>query len=85
MKYRNAADILPSELLEELQNYASGEILYIPKAEPKKDWGAESGSKAYYEERNLRIREEFRAGDSLEQLAERYGLSYHTIKNIIYQ
>ncbi len=30
MKYRNASDILPDELLKEVQKYTSGETLCIP-------------------------------------------------------
>ena len=55
MKYRNAADILPKELLTELQRYAEGEILYVPRGTPKTEWGAKTGSRAYYEERNQEI------------------------------
>lgn len=38
MKYINAAEILPEKLLRELQTYADGELLYIPKASAKKEW-----------------------------------------------
>ena len=31
MKYKNAGAILPSRLIEEIQKYVQGEILYIPK------------------------------------------------------
>jgi septum formation topological specificity factor MinE len=30
MKYRNAAEILPENLLEEIQKYVKGDLLYIP-------------------------------------------------------
>ncbi|MCS4481023.1 hypothetical protein JQ035_15370 [Clostridium botulinum] len=30
MKYINAADVLPKELLKEILNYVDGELLYIP-------------------------------------------------------
>jgi hypothetical protein len=30
MKYENANDILPEELLKEIQKYAGGKLLYIP-------------------------------------------------------
>lgn len=39
MKYRNAQDILPDRLLRELQQYVSGETLYIPSNQEKKFWG----------------------------------------------
>lgn len=84
MKYRNAAEILPARLLQELQRYSSGDILYIPKAEAKAGWGAESGSKNYYLERNQIIRTLHRNGRSAAELAQQYSLSISTIKRIIY-
>ena len=30
MKYKNAQDILPDQLLRELQKYVSGETIYVP-------------------------------------------------------
>lgn len=85
MKYTNAAEILPSGLLREIQRYIEGELLYIPKSESKQEWGAVSGSKRFYSERNSRIRELFYGGISIRELAEKFGLSGSTIKKIIYQ
>ena len=31
MKYENARDILPAKLLAEVQKYAEGKVIYIPK------------------------------------------------------
>ena len=31
MKYKNANEILPPELIEEIQRYIQGESIYIPK------------------------------------------------------
>lgn len=84
MKYINAAEILPEWLLRELQLYSGGNILYIPKAGTKADWGAESGSKRFYQERNQRIKALYREGNSVDELALQYGLSNSTIKRIIY-
>ncbi|MDE5892302.1 MAG: hypothetical protein K2H45_05195 [Acetatifactor sp.] len=85
MKYKNAAEILPSGLLREIQCYIEGELLYIPKSESKQEWGAISGSKQFYSERNGRIRDLFDSGMSFEELAKKFGLSSSTIKKIIYQ
>lgn len=84
MKYKNAADILPKELLREIQTYAEGEILYVPSSSPKTEWGGKNGSRTYYEERNRKIRERFLAGETEEELAESYGLACNTIHKIIY-
>lgn len=85
MKYTNAAEVLPSGLLREVQCYIEGELLYIPKSESKQQWGAVSGSKRFYSERNSRIRELFDGGVSVKELTEKFGLSDSTIKKIIYQ
>ncbi|MDE6363090.1 MAG: hypothetical protein K2L86_02295 [Lachnospiraceae bacterium] len=85
MKYINAAEILPENLLRELQTYVDGELLYIPKASVKKKWGAASGSRIFYQERNEKIRKLFQEGCSVNMLAEQYGLADSTIKNIIYK
>ena len=85
MKYKNAAEILPPALLREIQYYIEGELLYIPKSESKLEWGAVSGSKKFYLERNSRIRELFYGGVPIEELANKFGLSSNTIKKIIYR
>ncbi len=56
MKYKNAAEILPPGLLQEVQFYIEGELLYIPRSDTKQEWGALSGSKKFYSERNNQIR-----------------------------
>lgn len=84
MKYENAKDILPDELLKELQKYAQGKIVYIPISEEKKQWGETSGYKDYLEERNSEIKNYFANGVSIEQLAESYCLSIESIKKIVY-
>ncbi len=84
MKYKNAAEILPEQLLKEIQTYIDGEVLYIPKASTKREWGAVNGSHAFYQERNAEIQRLHREGYSLEMLAKQFGLAYSTIKKIIY-
>ncbi len=44
MKYENAKDILPASLLKEVQKYAEGKVIYIPKCEKTKGWGEASQS-----------------------------------------
>ena len=85
MKYKNAAEILPPGLLQEVQFYIEGELLYIPRSDTKQEWGALSGSKKFYSERNNQIRELFHGGGSVEELAKKFGLFGSTIKKIIYQ
>ena len=84
MKYINAAEILPEQLLREIQTYIAGEVMYIPKSSTKKQWGTVSGSRAYYQERNTEIQSLYKEGHSLTALSQKYGLAYSTIRKIIY-
>lgn len=83
MKYLNAADVLPKELLKELSVYVSGQLLYVPSAKRKESWGSKSGSKQYYEQRNSMIIDLYLKGMSIDELRECFHLSYDTIRKII--
>ena len=86
MKYRNASEILPDELLRELQKYASGEILYVPSNKSRKKWGEDTGALHFYEQRNEEIRHKyFHLKISTEALSEEYNLSEETVRKIIYR
>lgn len=84
MKYLNAAEILPVELLKEIQTYIDGCVLYIPKTAVKKEWGSVSGSRSFYQKRNQEIQALFENGYSIEALSKQYGLAHSTLKKIIY-
>ena len=85
MKYLNAEVVFPEELLKELQQYIQGEVLYIPNREgTRKKWGENSGNRKLLADRNREIRNHFLAGQSIEQLAELFFLSYDSIKKIVY-
>ncbi|NLV37001.1 MAG: hypothetical protein GXY17_10055 [Clostridiaceae bacterium] len=86
MKYRNASEVLPDELLKEIQKYTSGEVLYIPSEGKRKKWGSDSGAKVFYEQRNDEIRHKyFNLNVSIDTLCEEYCLSDETIRKIIYR
>lgn len=86
MKYVNATDILPDLLVEKLQNYIQAGYLYIPaRADQHKAWGELSGCRKELKARNKKIISEYRQGISVEILANRYHLSVHAIRKIIYQ
>lgn len=84
MQYKNGKDIFPERLLKQIQKYVSGELIYIPSMEKKKDWGEVSGYKKILQKRNYDIQLKFRNGVTFDQLAEEYCLSYETIKKIAY-
>ena len=86
MKYRNASEILPDELLKELQKYVPGEILYVPSAKGRKKWGAETGAQRFYEQRNEEIRHKyFHLKVPMDALCEEYSLSDETVRKILYR
>lgn len=85
MKYINAAEVLPEHLLIEIQNYIKGKIIYIPSGNEHISWGEKSGSKHYFQNRNNEIKQQYQAGCSIEQLSQKYGLAYETVRKIIYK
>jgi Mor family transcriptional regulator len=85
LKAAKANDLLPENLLREIQKYVQGESIYIPK--PKSSyhkWGSRSGGRKHIQERNSTIKEAFQSGCGIEKLAEEYFLSPETIKKIVY-
>lgn len=85
MKYLNAASMLPETLIAEIQKYVQGEIIYIPKPKTAHHkWGTRTGGRKQLDERNSAIRNAFREGASIQELAEQYFLSTETIKKIVY-
>jgi Mor family transcriptional regulator len=85
MKYKKASDILPDELLREVQKYITGEALYIPKDKERKKWGEGSGARKFFMQRNEEIKLKFFHKASIEELAEDYHLSVETIRKIVYK
>ena len=84
MAYKNAKEILPCELIMEIQKYIDGDLIYIPTKSNKTEWGIRSGAKQKYAERNDAIREQYKNQTSIEELATRYFLSIDSIKKIVY-
>ena len=84
MRYRNAQDIFPEQLLKQIQKYVSGETIYIPAGNVKKAWGECSGSQRFIRERNMEMRAAFSCGASIEELMDQYALAYDSVKRIVY-
>lgn len=82
MKYKNAREILPTELIEEIQRYVQGEFLYIPK-EDKQTCRAVTEYKIELEKRNLRIYKMHLEGIRNWQLAQNFSLAESSIRRII--
>lgn len=86
MSYTKAHDVLPQNLLEEIQKYIQGEFIYIPKPEgDRKKWGQNSGTRKYMKERNQDIYNKYLMGLSVDKLANEFCLSHDSIKKIIYK
>ena len=83
MKYENAKDLLPQELLAQVQKYAAGKLLYVP-TEESKAWGTASGYRQKLLKRNQMIYNEFVGGKTVSELADEYFLSMDSIKKIVY-
>ena len=84
MRYMRAADVLPPDLLEQIQAYIDGEYLYIPRRETeRKPWGAANGRKAENQARKMEINRRYLEGTSVDQLAEDYFLAPKSIWKII--
>lgn len=83
MSYINANDILPKELINEIQKYVHGVNLYIPKILEKKQTDSSYQKELY--ERNREIYEMFRAGNKVSELAKMYYLSDKSIYRILGQ
>ena len=86
MAYKNGKDVLPKRLLEELQQYIQGEIIYIPRKEKVRvPWGEMSGTRSYIDERNNEIFKLYRKGMSIHDLGKYFSLSQDSIRKIIYK
>ena len=85
MRYINGKDVLPPELLKEIQNYLCGELIYIPrKEESRAAWGQRSGLREQVFKRNSSIVESYKTGMSVVDLTDEYCLSEASIRKIIY-
>ena len=84
MRYVKAQDILPAQLLDQLQQYVDGAYLYVPrKQENRLAWGECTQSKRETAERNRDIYMRSLEGERPAQLAEAYFLTEKTIRQII--
>jgi len=82
--YKNGKVILPSELLEQLQEYVQGNLVYIPKKEENRTgWGENSGAKTVIMNRNCEICEAHKNGMKTAELALIFFLSEDSVRKIL--
>ncbi len=86
MAYINGKEILPEDLLSEIQKHFVGGLIYIPYPENERcKWGSRTTIKTELQVRNQEICLKKEKGLSIQKLMDEYHLSYDTIKKIIYQ
>ena len=86
MRYQKAEEVLPAELLAQVQKYADGVYLYIPRrADHRQSWGNSTRYREELRQRNESIRFLNREGLTAEELAERFHLSVKTIQRVLRQ
>lgn len=85
MKYKNASNILPEELLELLQDYVQGEYIYVPVKDKNDKNNEESRTdyKVELEKRDAHIYTRYLEGITNKRLSQIYNLSESSIRRII--
>lgn len=84
MSYKRAEEVLPSEVVELIQQYVDGENIYIPrKTQNRIEWGAGTQTKKDLCIRNQKIYLEYISGKKVVDLANEYCLSEKSIQRII--
>ncbi len=83
MGYKKSCE-LPTELIEQIQKYVDGEMVYIPrKSDKRKKWGETSGHHLSLKERNAEIYRKYKSGESVKKLSEEYYISTQGIYKIL--
>ena len=86
MSYVKADDVLPKMLVEEIQKYVDGQLIYIPrKNENSLSWGEKNGTRERLAERNQAIVHRYYSGETIAELSEVYYLSGKRIQGIIHE
>ena len=81
MSYLNADNVLPKELIAEIQKYVNGINLYIPKV--PEDRHTCSSYRLETDRRNMEIYHMFQQGRRVPELAAKYFLSEKSIYRIL--
>ena len=84
MSYIKAEEILPEDLIQQIQEYADGVYIYIPrKPGTRHKWGQATSYKTELKDRNDHIRNDHVSGDSITALSRKYHLSEKSIRRIL--
>ncbi len=86
MDYQNSTKLLPKELIEQIQKYVDGKVIYIPKKQiNKKCWGENTDTKQVLALRNCQICLDNQNGMTIKHLSEKYFLAEKSIQRILRQ
>ena len=84
MGYIKADDILPKELLKQIQKFVDGAYIYIPRSKLKrKHWGSNTKTKELLSVRNQSIYIDYQQGKTVKQLSQKYFLVEESIRRIL--
>ncbi|WP_455717410.1 CD3324 family protein [Anaerosporobacter sp.] len=83
MKYLNALNVFPDELLVEIRKYIPEGLLYIPGINIRKEWGSISGQKYELANRNRLIYKDFQNGKTVVEISKEHYLSESSIYRIL--
>ena len=84
MSYIKAENVLPQDLIRQIQEYADGVYIYIPrKPGTRHAWGQKTDYKAELKLRNDAIREDYLRGTRIPTLSLKYNLSEKSIRRIL--
>ena len=84
MSYVNADEVLPEDLIREIQKYVDGKVLYIPRRSEKAiGWGEKNDAKNRLAKRNKEIVSRFNSGETIAELGKMFFLSEKRIQGII--
>ena len=85
MKYVNAKEVLPPDILALVQEYSGGALIYVPKKDEEKiGWGQKNGTRTQMHVRNNSIIDTYRNGSDICELMLEYSLSEASIRKILY-
>ena len=84
MSYIKAKEILPEDLIRQIQEYADGVCIYIPrKPGTRQKWGQDTEYKFELMARNDRIRKDHGEGMGVAALSRKFHLSEKSIRRIL--
>lgn len=84
MGYIRAEEILPADVIKQIQQYVDGTNIYIPrKQENRLAWGTKTVYRHELQRRDTAIYNSYLAGKSMNELAHIHYLSEKSIQRII--